>query len=153
VICSGAIRVAVVIAFVILPDIVTARTPHIRPLKARTHVLATSTFIRGTWGTNQDIYLAEIIPHKGSLPILVRLMDEYLTFDPPLSVDGLTSTTGATLRIVRDVRCDIRYSQMQLRTAPGDPMAILPERLGYQPQLTRTPATDEVLSCYRTVRR
>jgi hypothetical protein len=131
---------------------VAARTSHIRPFKARTHFFATSTSIRGTWGTNQDIYLAEIIPHEGSLPVLIRLIDEYLTFQVPLSVDSITSTTGTTLRIIRDVRCDIQYSQMQLRTAPGDPMAILHERLGYQPQLSRTPAPDEVLYCYRTVR-
>jgi len=151
-ICNGGIRIAVVIAFVILPGITAARSPHPRTLKAQTRFLATSTFIRGTWGTNQDTYLAEIIPHTGDKPLLVRLIDEYLTFQLPLSGDNLTSTTGATLRIIRDVRCDIPYSQMQLRTTPGDPMAILQERLGYLPQLSRTPAPDEVLSCYRIFR-
>lgn len=151
-ICNGGIRIAVVIAFVLLPGIAAARSPHPRPLKAQTRFLATSAFIRGTWGTNQDIYLAEIIPHAGDKPLLVRLIDEYLTFQLPLSVDSLTSTTGTTLRIMRDVRCDIPYSQMQFRTAPGDPMAILHERLSYQPHMDKTPQSDTVLPCYRTVR-
>lgn len=97
-----------------------------------------------------DVYLAEIVLHKGSEPVLARLVDEYNNLDAPISVVALTSATGATLRVRRDRQCDMPYAQMQLRTAPGDPMAILHERLGYQPQLSQTPQPTELLPCYRT---
>jgi hypothetical protein len=152
VICNGALRIAAVVIFVILPGIIAAKTPQSRPLKVRVHFLATAASLRETWGTNEDTYLAEIAPHGGSIPVLVQLIDEYLTFEPPLSFDSLTSTTGTALRIIRDARCDIPYSQMQLRTAPGDPKALLHERLNYQPRVDERPQADTILPCYRTIR-
>lgn len=130
-----------------------ARNNRIRPVKAQVHFLATSATIRGTWGNNLDIYLTEIVLRPGSEPVLARLIDETLQSQLPLSVDSLTSTTGTILRIRRDEQCDMPYAEIQLRTAPGDPMAIIHAKLHYQPQLSRTPAPDEVLPCYRTVRR
>jgi hypothetical protein len=143
---------ATVLAFAILSGIAGAATAHLRPMKTQTRFLATSTCIRGTWGMNQDIYLAEIVPSGGNEPLLVRMIDEYPNLQLPLSVDRLNSTAGSLLRIKRDMQCDVPYTRMQLRTAPGDPMAILPERLGYKPELGRTPGPNEVLRCYRTVR-
>jgi hypothetical protein len=151
-ISDGAIRVIVIIFASVIPGITEAKSPHLRPFKAHTHFLATSTCIRGTWGLNRDVYLAEIMPDKQSEILLVRLIDEYRNLDPPLSVDTLTSATGTTMKIRRDAQCDIPYVQMQLRTAPGDPMAILHERLRYQPQLGRTPAPTDIIPCYRNIR-
>ena len=130
-----------------------AAWPHQREQEAEVRLLATSTFIRGTWGLNLDVYLAEIAPQKGSERELVRLIDEYLNSDPPLSAGAPTSAVGTTLRIRRDQQCDMPFARLQLRTAPGDPMAILPERLSYRPQLPRTPGPDETLPCYRILRR
>ncbi len=144
------------VAFILLavfPAISAAKTHSPRPFKAHTHFLASSTCIRGTWGFNLDVYLAEIVPQKGSEPMLARLIDEYRNLDPPLSVDALTSATGTILRVKRDRQCDMPYGQMQLRTTPGNSMTILHERLGYQPQLPKTPEPNEVLPCFRTVRR
>jgi hypothetical protein len=126
--------------------------PHRHSQKAYVRFIADSTIIRGTWGQNEDTYLVKLHFHLNDELLLARLIDEYRPFDPPLSIDMLTSTVGTDLRIRRDPLCDIPYGQMQLRTAPGGPMAILHERLGYQPQLQRTPTLDESLPCYRTVR-
>lgn len=147
------VRISAVIVLVILPEIAIAKSPHPSAFKAHTRFLATSTCIRGTWGLNLDVYLAEIVPIKGSDPVLVRLIDEYRDLDPPLSVATLTSPTGTTLQVRRDQQCDMPYGRIPLRTAPGDPMAILHERLGYQPQLSKTPDSHEVLPCYRVIRR
>jgi hypothetical protein len=147
------LRVSAVILFTILPMIAAAKSPHPHTIKANTRFLAASTCIRGTWGQNLDVYLAEIVTQKESEPVLIRLIDEYRNLDPPLSVDALTSTTGTTLRIRRDALCDMPYGAMQLRTAPGDPMAILHERLGFQPQMSWQPESTAILPCYRTVRR
>jgi hypothetical protein len=136
----------------LLSGIAAAKSPHPRPLKARTHFLATSTCIRGTWGTNEDIYLAEITVN-GRDKTLVRLIDEYPDLQPPMSHESLTSSTGTEIWIKRDSECDIAYANMKLRTAPGDPMVILHERLKYQPQMDNAPAPDTNLPCYRTVRR
>jgi len=141
------IRVAAVLVLTILPEIVAAKSPHPHPFKANTRFLATSTCIRVTWGQNLDVYLAEIALNKGSESVLVRLIDEYRNLAPPLSEDTLTSTTGTTLRIRREAQCDMPYGAMQLRTPPGDPMAILPERLGFQPQLSWEPQPTAILPC------
>ena len=150
---SSGIGLAAVVAFALLPGMIAAKTSQLRPQKMQTRFLATSICMRETWGTNEDDYLAEIVPHEGADPLLIRVVDEYPNLELPLSNDLLTSRIGSTLRVMRDFGCDIPYSQMQLRTASGDPMAILPERLGYQPTLDRTPSAGQMLPCYRTVRR
>ena len=127
--------------------------PHKQGQKAQIRFLATSTLVRGTWGWNEDTYLAELRLTTGGEPLLVRLVDAYPNAAPPLPRTALTSTSGTVLSVRRDTECDFPYGQMILRTAPGDPMSILLERLGYWPQLTRTPAPNELLFCYRTVRR
>jgi hypothetical protein len=120
--------------------------------KAHIHFLATSTVIRGTWGTNEDVYLVELRLSSKGESVLVRLIDEYSSDFPPLSAEALTSPAGTVLRVRRDARCDIPYGTMPLRTAPGDPKAILHERLGFEPTLNETPAAKMTLPCYRTAR-
>jgi hypothetical protein len=83
----------------------------------------------------------------------VRLIDEYLNLFPPIPAEVLRSQSGTVLRVTRDPQCDRPFGEILLRTAPGDLMAILPERLGYQPALDRTPASGTVLPCYRVLRR
>jgi hypothetical protein len=146
-------QAAVAIVMAVFSGIAAAKSHPPRPFTAHAHFLATSTCIRGTWGTNLDVYLAEIVLQKGNAPVLVRLVDEYRNLDPPLAKETLTSEMGTTLRVRRDQICDMPYAQMQLRTAPGDPMAILHERLGYQPSLQQTPQPHELLPCYRNVRK
>jgi hypothetical protein len=142
------------VAFIILAVLPAISEPKsFHPFKAHTRFVATSTCIRGTWRFNLDVYLAEILSKKGSETVLARLIDEYGNLEAPISVSALTSATGTYLRVKRDRQCDMPYAQIQLRTAPGDPMAILHERLGYEPQLSKVPQPNEVMSCYRTVRR
>jgi hypothetical protein len=124
----------------------------IRVQKAHVRFLATSTVVRGSWGYNQDTYLAELRPARNGELQLVRLIDEYPNLSPPLPAEVLTSQSGTVLKVKRDSQCDLPFGQVLLRTAPGDPMAILHERLGYQPEMSRTPEARTPLPCYRTVR-
>ena len=144
---SGVIMISLVVA----PDCIARQQVHIE--KARVRFLATSWMVRGTWGLNEDRYLAEITSARNDAPILVQLIDIYPNESSPLSQETLTSQIGTPVRITRDTRCDIPFEQMAFRTAPGDPMAILPKRLGYQPRLARAHASGEVLPCYRLVRK
>lgn len=124
-----------------------------RTIKTNVRFLAASTFVRGNWGSNQDTYLAEMtIPSSQSAPALIRLLDEYPNRFAPLARDVVTSLTGVVLRVQRDSECDLPFARVLLRTAPGDPMAILPTKLTYRPQLPRTPEPNDLLPCYRTVR-
>lgn len=115
--------------------------------------MATGTLVRGTWGQNEDTYLAELSLSHDTESVLVRLIDTYPNEAPPLSREALMSPSGTVLRVSRDPQCDSLYGEMLLRTAPGDPMAILLERLEYQPQLSWTPQPSTNVPCYRTVRR
>jgi hypothetical protein len=126
--------------------------PHRQGQKARVRFLATSTLIRGTWGQNEDTYLAQLVLPKQNEAVLVRLVDAYPNEWPPLAHKVLTSEAGALLPVCRDQECDRPFGEILLRTAPGDPMAILPERLGYRPPLDRTPAPGTILPCYRVLR-
>jgi hypothetical protein len=149
---SLSIKLTTVACVLALSMTATGKTPRVRPIKAHVHFLATSTCVRGTRGMNEDVYLAEIATQPDSDAKLVRLVDEYLNYRPALLAESLTSKEGTTLRITRDTRCDLPYSRMLLRTAPGDPMAVIPVKLSYKPQLLRTPEPDEILPCYRTAR-
>ena len=120
---------------------------HQRGQKALVRFWATSTLVRGTWGLNQDIYLAELRFPKQHESVLMRLIDAYPNEWPPLSREVLVSQSGTELRIKRDSRCDLSFSRMQLRTAPGDPMAILPVRLGYSPHLQIIPSSSPLSLC------
>jgi hypothetical protein len=126
--------------------------PHKQRQKVRVHFWATSTFIRGSWGMNEDIYLAELRSPKQSESVLVRLIDTYPNTWSPLTHKILTSAAGTVLAVWRDTECDRPFGEILLRTAPGDLMAILPERLGYKPPLDQMPAATTVLPCYRVLR-
>lgn len=126
---------------------------HTHVEKAHVHFLATSTLVRGTYGYNQDVFLVELRFSAHGESSLARLIDEYPNLSPPLAARDLRSPSGIVFWVRRDAKCDLPYADVLLRTAPGDPMALLPERLGYQPHLERTPGPDEVLPCYRTAKR
>jgi hypothetical protein len=128
--------------------------PHRRSgKKAHVRFLAASTLIRGTWGPNQDIYLAELRFGKKDAPALVRLVDVYPNESPSLSYTTLTDSSGVSLRVRRNRECDISFGSMPLRTAPGDPMGVLLEKLSYQPKLDPMPDPESILPCYRIARR
>jgi hypothetical protein len=124
--------------------------PRIHPQKAGVRFIATSTLYRTTWGMNEDIYLGELtFAKREDEHVLARVINQYSNWEPPISAAVLKSDAGMQFYLLRDSNCDIPYAQMQLRTAPGDPMAILQERLSYHPRLNNAPAPDDVLPCYR----
>ena len=140
------------IAVIVLAAASAGAWPHRHAQKARVRFLATSTLIRGTWGQNEDTYLAQLMLPKQNEAVLVRLVDAYPNEWPPLAHEVLTSDAGAVLPVKRDQECDRPFGEILLRTAPGDRMAILPERLGYRPPFDRTPAPGAILPCYRVLR-
>jgi hypothetical protein len=145
-------RLAAVLAIAVMITASAGAWSHRHEQKARVRFLATSTLIRGTWGLNQDTFLAQLLLPKQNEMVLVRLVDAYPSDWPPLSRAVLQSGNGTILHVQRDQECDRPFRETLLRTAPGDPMAILPERLGYQPQLDRTPEPGTILPCCRTIR-
>jgi hypothetical protein len=151
-ISASLIRILTVMACIATVSASADARPRIRVQKAHVRFLATSTVVRGTWGYNQDIFLAELQPARHGELQLVRLIDEYPNLSPPLPAEVLTSPSGTVLKVKRDSQCDLPFGQVQLRTAPDDPMAILHERLSYQPEMGRTPGAWTPVPCYRTVR-
>ena len=145
------IAVALVIAVVTVSP--AGAWPHRHEQKVRVRFLANSTFLRGTWGMNEDTYLAQLRLPKQNEALLVRLVDAYPNTWSPLAHAVVKSEAGTVFSVRRDPECDRPFGEILLRTAPGDPMAILPERLGYRPQLDQTPAPSTVMPCYRVVRR
>lgn len=125
---------------------------HSHTLKAHVRFLATSTSVHGGMGTRQDVYLVEVTPRGSAETIVARLVDEYPPYRVMLSSEVLKSSRGSTLKVRRDESCDTAFGLMPLRTGPGDPMAILPERLGFQPRLSNPVRPAEILPCYRTAR-
>lgn len=106
--------------------------------------LATSTLIHRTWGENEDTYLAQPLLPKQKRTVLVRLVNANATEWPPLARAIFTSDAGALLAVKRDATCDRPFGQMLLRTAPGDPKAILPQPL---PAVAGPDARRQELSC------
>jgi hypothetical protein len=125
---------------------------HRHTQRVQIRFLATSTLIRGTWGMNEDTYLAQLRLLKQNEVILVRLVDAYPNEWPSLARQALTSDAGVVFSVKRDTTCDRTFAQIPLRTAPGDLMAILPVPLSYQPQLQVTPAPGTIVPCYRILR-
>lgn len=130
----------------------SAMTGRPHPIKVNARFLATSTSIRSSWSTSQDVYLIEMVPHGSDQPVLARLIDDHPEYHEMFLAKRFASTDDATLRIWRDQSCDIAFAQMPLRTPPGDPRAVLPERLGFQPKLSRAVEADEILPCYRMMK-
>lgn len=120
--------------------------------KGRVHFVATSTLLRNTWGMNQDTYLAFLRLPKVAEPVLVRLVDEYPALEAPLSHADLTSDLEVRIAVVRDDGCKGAFSQLLLRAAPGDLIALLNEPMQYRPNLEPAPTPDSILPCYRVVR-
>lgn len=144
-----------------LGAVVTAISPgqfcmareRIRVEKARVRFVAKSWMIRGTWGLNEDKYLVEITRPGSGSPSLAQLVDRFQPEAAPLSLEVLTSSAGTVIRVRRGPECDIAFGKLTLRTAPGDLMATQPVRLSYRPVLRVTPRADEVIPCYRAIRR
>lgn len=122
--------------------------------KATVHFLAAGTMVRISWGVSEDTYLSTLTFSPQAEPLTVRLIDEYSEAYPALSREILTAPRGVVLRVRRDASCDSPFANMLLRTAPGDPLAALPERLSYRlPSNVVAPAPDATLPCYRVARR
>jgi hypothetical protein len=150
---NRAFRISIfLLTAVVLTGIAHARS-HRYGVKARVHFVANSTFLRSSEGQNEDAYLAELHLAKQSDAILARLIDSYPSGYPSLTHEVLTAANGTVLPVQRDEECDLPFQNISLRTAPGDLMAILPERLNYHPSLERTPAPETVLPCYRVLRK
>jgi hypothetical protein len=144
--------VGLLVALLVMCGAANAHDRH-RPQNARVHFLATGMLLRGSWGFNQDVYLAELIGKKDSGRQLVRIVDEYSPDAPPLSREVLADEQGTGLRVQRDESCDIVFGAMHMRAAPGDPMAILPERLEYKPKLLGELDQQATLPCFRIWRK
>lgn len=124
-----------------------------KELRVRVHFLATSTSVRGSWFESQDVYLVGMLRSGTDAPSLARLIDQYPAYRRPLSTNILSGDGGVFLHLRRDPACDTAFAAMPLRAAPGDPMAFLPERLGFNPKLPRSINAVEILPCYRVLRR
>jgi len=139
-------------ALIIVCTVRAGARSRIHTEKANVRFLTTSTLYRTTWGMNEDIYLAELIPTGRGEHLLAHLIDEYPNWFPPIPAEVLKSDSGTSFLLVRDASRDLPYAEMILRTAPGDPMAILLERLSYRPQLGTTPKSGAIPPYLRTVR-
>lgn len=149
--CKNWLIVIACLPFCSLPA--KARGPSSRSPKARVRFVATSTSIHGSYSGSEDVFLAEAQIGKDTTPpILIKLVDQYPPYRIPISSRILHSATGTWLRLRRDGGCDISFSAMPLRTAPGDPTAILAEPLVFRPQLPLSATADSVLPCFRVVR-
>jgi hypothetical protein len=130
-----------------------ARRPD-KPIKAEIRFLADSTIVRSGYGENEDIYLVMLTAKRGeSKAVLARLVDRYPPSGAPISSEALASEEATRFQVRRDRRCDIAYGDLVLRTRPGDPFAILPEKLGFKPELSTPTDPGDVLPCYRVVRK
>jgi hypothetical protein len=145
-------RLLFIVVVIAISTATTGAWPHKQGQKAQVRFVATSTLIRGTWGPNEDTYLAELT-FKNNETQLIRLVDSYPNEAPPIARKVLTSDVGTVFSVKRDAGCDRPFGQVLLRTAPGDPMAVLPERTEYKASLDRTPTPGTILPCYRALRR
>lgn len=132
---------------------IAAARDHRQVQRLRVRFLATGSEIHGTWGMNEDDFLASKVSRDGTEGQLIFLVDEYVSGTLSLSRDVLTSESGTVLRLKRDTMCDRPFGQIPLRAAPGDPLAILPISLQYDPQLPKPPDSNEVIACFRVVHR
>jgi hypothetical protein len=125
-----------------------------RTFKLFLRFLATSTSFHSGLGESEDVYLVSVgLDTQSGEWALARLVDEFPPYRTPLHRADLQSEFPLSMHIRRDPSCDVVYAQMRLRTRPGDPMAILPEPLGFTPALDEPPRKTEIIPCYRTVRK
>ena len=130
----------------------TSSAAKIQVEKVVVRFLARSTAVHNSWAGNQDVYLIELHTERSPQIVLSKLVDEYPAYAAPISTTALRSVAGAKLRVLRSSDCDVLYSLMPIRAAADDRIAILPEKLKFQPSLTEIPAEGAVLPCYRLVR-
>lgn len=131
----------------------TTDRPH-SLLRCRIRLLATSTSVRVDMGRNEDVYLAALSwqhPKQHSDVTLARLVDDYPGYRSGI-LDSIRVSTNATFRVERDPSCDRALALIPIRTAPGDPRAVLPERLGYSVPVPLAVTSTGILPCYRVVR-
>jgi hypothetical protein len=141
------------LAFSALTTRATASSSEKKELRVRVHFLATSTSVRGSWFQSQDVFLVGMLRSDTDTPSLARLIDQYPAYRRPLSTNILSGDGSVFLHLRRDPACDIAFAAMPLRAAAGDPMAILPERLDFNPKLPRSINAAEILPCYRILKR
>jgi len=145
-------RIATILLIIAMTAGTAEAWPHHHGHRVHVRFLATSTVIRSTWFWNEDTYLAELNFPRSNESVLVRLIDAYPSEAPPLARQVLQSDAGTVMAVKRDVECDRPFGEILLRTTPGDPMAILPERMVYQPQMGHVPGQQTILPCYRVMR-
>ena len=74
---NSRVRVVSVAVVLAISTAAAGAWPHKQGQIAQVRFLATSTLVRGTWGWNEDTYLAELRFTAGGEPLLVRLVDAY----------------------------------------------------------------------------
>jgi hypothetical protein len=148
------IRLLCVLLFLTAANLGLAERHRAKAVKAEVRFVATSSSIRSAFGASEDSYLVFVsFPRAGDEQTLARLVDQYPEYRAPVAREALMSPTARPVMLIRDRECDEALDQMPLRTAPGDPLAVLPEPLGYRPAaLPRSVEPTEVLPCYRIVR-
>ncbi len=119
--------------------------------KAGVRFVAQSMSFRTTWAYSEDVYLVEIHPSKNGQPYYGKLLDAYQGLGRPLPLQMVTSKSPITMKIARDSSCDVRYGNMLIRSAPGDPVALLPGKFTYESSETKSIPKDTMIPCYRTV--
>lgn len=123
-----------------------------KSVKAEVRLLADSTIIRSSYGANEDVFLVELpLERDESEVVLARLIDRYPPSGAPISPEVLTTEQPITLQVHRDRRCDVAYRDMVLRTRPGDPFALLPKKLVFEPALSPPVDPTSVLPCHRII--
>ncbi len=130
-----------------------AKTEKVRPEKVTVSLVARSTAAHVSWGESQDVYLAEMRGAEGGAATWIKLVDEYPGTAVPLIRVAYYVQKDLALRVIRDSQCDAPLSQIPLRTAPGDAMAILAVRLSYSPMRSDLPGGAEQIPCYRNYRK
>lgn len=125
-----------------------------KPIKIEVQFLADSTIVRSSYGENEDVYLVKLTAERGgSEAVFARLIDRYPPSGVSIPSEVLASEQQTRFEVHRDRHCDIAYRDFVLRARPGDPLAILPERLGFKPELSPPISPTDVLPCYRVVRK
>jgi hypothetical protein len=133
--------------------LVLASTTTRRAIKTGVRYLATSTSFHSGVSESEDVYLVQInLLGSGGEVASARLVDEYPPYRAAIPSAILESAAGGKLMLRRDRGCDITFGWMPMRTAPGDPTAVIAEPLEDSPPVPRQVSDNELLPYYRTVR-
>lgn len=96
--------------------------------------LTTSIIVRGSWHTNQGVYLVQMRRADAGTSVLARSIDEYLSYRVPLGKGVLSGYGGTTLRLRHDQDCDIAFTGVPLRAVHENRVVIL-QKPSFQPKL------------------